>query len=268
MVLAFMTTRLASGARSPSELLFDARLIPIRRFVTGLVGLGKTCICASLLVLAIGNVAAQSPYTVEPPKAAISAPSAAAVVPPAVPANAITTATSVSAPSGYQLSANDMISVEVFGEDDLRTMGRLNAEGNVSLPLIGSVRLGGLTLTQATSRVTELYARDYLVNPKLNVSLAGYAKRRFTVLGQVNRPGTFEMPETSPGGIDLMEAIGMAGGYTRIAAPERVSVRRRAGSGSEEVVRVNAKRVERGQAGTKGFRVQPDDTITVGESIF
>src|SRR5438132_1581457 len=132
----------------------------------------------------------------------------------------------ISAPSGYVLGPNDQVAVEVFGEDDLRTNGRLNAEGNLSLPLLGSVKLAGLSLTQAASRLTELYARDYLVSPKVNVMLVGYAKRRFTVLGQVNRPGSYEMPEGSPGGIDLLEAIAMAGGYTRIAAPERITVRR------------------------------------------
>jgi polysaccharide export outer membrane protein len=171
----------------------------------------------------------------------------------------------ISAPPGYQLAANDAIAVEVFGEDDLKTSVRLNAEGNASLPLLGTVHLTGLTLTQATARVTELYARDYLVDPKVNMTLLGYARRRFSVLGQVNHPGSFEMPETSPGGIDLMEAIASAGGYTRIAAPERVSVRRHTENG-DQIIRVNAKRVERGKA--PNFRVQPGDSITVGESIF
>ncbi len=154
--------------------------------------------------------------------------------------------------------------MEVFGEDDLRTNGRLNGEGNLSLPLLGSVRLAGLNLTQAAARLTDLYGKDYLVNPKVNVTLVGYAKRRFTVLGQVNRPGSFEMPEGSPGGIDLLEAIAMAGGYTRIAAPERISVRRE-GTTGDQIVRVDAKRVAKGGG---SFRVQPGDTITVGESIF
>ena len=172
----------------------------------------------------------------------------------------------VSAPTGYQLSPNDSIAVEVFGEDDLRTSTRLNGEGSVSLPLLGSVHLSGLTLPQATAKITELYARDYLVNPKVNVVLLGYAKRRFTVLGQVSRPGSYEMPETSPGGIDLLEAIAMAGGYTRIAAPERISVRRHPGEKDEKVIRVDAKRLARSGGGT--FRVESGDTITVGESIF
>jgi polysaccharide export outer membrane protein len=187
------------------------------------------------------------------------------LVPPPVSTGPVTT-NSVTAPAGYVLTANDQVAVEVFGEEDLRTNGRLNGEGNLSLPLLGSVHLSGLTLTQATSRVTELYARDYLVNPKVNVSLVSYAKRRFTVLGQVNRPGSFEMPEGSPSGIDLLEAVAMAGGYTRIAAPERITVRRHGPKG-DEVLKVDGKRLARG-AGTSDFKVLPGDTITVGESIF
>jgi len=167
----------------------------------------------------------------------------------------------LSAPTGYILSANDQVAVEVFGEEDLRTNGRLNGEGNLSVPLLGSIHLAGLTLSQAATRLTDLYARDYLVNPRVNVMLVGYAKRRFTMLGQINRPGSYEMPEGSPQGIDLLEAIAMAGGYTRIAAPEKVSVRR-----GNQVIRVDAKRQARGNH--DAFTVQPGDTVTVGESIF
>jgi len=170
-----------------------------------------------------------------------------------------------SAPAGYVLGPNDYVGVEVFGEDDLRTNGRLNPEGNLSVPLLGSVHLAGLTLTQAASKLTELYSRDYLVNPRVNVILQSYAKRRFSILGQVGRPGSYEMPEGSPGGIDLLEAIALAGGYTRIAAPERITVRRQGGNG-DQIFKVNAKKFNKANGG--GFRVEPGDTITVGESIF
>jgi polysaccharide export outer membrane protein len=181
-------------------------------------------------------------------------------------ASAFSPGGSVSAPPGYILTANDQVAVEVFGEDDLRTNGRLNPEGNLSVPLLGSIHLAGLTLTQAAAKLTELYGRDYLVSPKVNVMLLGYAKRRFSILGQVSRPGSYEMPDSSPGGIDLLEAIAMAGGYTRIAAPERVTVRRQTGGGADQIFKINAKRFTKGSGG--GFRVEPGDTITVGESIF
>jgi polysaccharide export outer membrane protein len=140
-------------------------------------------------------------------------------------------------------------------------VARLNGEGNLSVPLLGSIHLAGMTLAKAATKLTELYARDYLVNPRVNVMLVGYAKRRFTMLGQVGRPGSYEMPEGNPEGIDLLEAIAMAGGYTRIAAPERVTVKR-----GTQVFKVNAKQQARGSHAA--FTVQPGDTVTVAESIF
>jgi polysaccharide export outer membrane protein len=171
----------------------------------------------------------------------------------------------VSAPAGYVLNPTDQVAVEVFGEDDLRTSGRLNPEGNLSVPLLGSIHLAGLTLTQAVSKLTELYSRDYLVNPKINVTLLTYARKRFSILGQVNSPGSKEMPEGTQEGIDLLEAIALAGGYTRIASPERITVRRQNASG-DQTFKVNAKRFTKGKGGA--FLVLPGDTINVGESIF
>jgi protein involved in polysaccharide export with SLBB domain len=196
------------------------------------------------------GTAASQPATTSTSRSASSAPAATG---------------GVSVPAGYILSPNDQVAVEVFGEDDLRISGRLTPEGNLNVPLLGSIHLAGLTPTQAASRLTELYSRDYLVNPKINVTLVGYGSRRFTILGQVGHPGIFEMPPTSPEGIDLLEAIAMAGGYTRIAAPERITVRRHSASG-DQILKVNAKRFTKGKGG--GFRVEPGDAITVGESIF
>ena len=203
-----------------------------------------------MLAQTMPGTAASQPATTSTSRAASSAPASTG---------------GVSVPAGYLLSPNDQVAVEVFGEDDLRISGRLTPEGNLNVPLLGSIHLAGLTPTQAASRLTELYSRDYLVNPKINVTLVSYGSRRFTILGQVGHPGIFEMPPTSPEGIDLLEAIAMAGGYTRIAAPERITVRRHSASG-DQILKVNAKRFTKGKGG--GFRVEPGDAITVGESIF
>ena len=197
------------------------------------------------------------------PGTVASRPAATSTSPAA--ASAATPIGGVSAPAGYILGPNDQVAVDVFGEDDLRTSGRLNPEGNLNVPLLGSIHLAGLTTTQAASRLTELYSRDYLVKPKINVTLLSYAKRHFVILGQVGHPGIIEMPESSPGGIDLLEAIAMAGGYSRIAAPERITVRRHTANG-DQILKVNAKRLAKGKGA--GFLVEPGDTITVGESIF
>ena len=72
------------------------------------------------------------------------------------PSSATIVAPGITAPSGYRLSVDDQVVVEVFGEDDLRTAARVNSEGAVSLPLLGSVKLAGLTLNDAAARLTEL----------------------------------------------------------------------------------------------------------------
>lgn len=227
-------------------------------------------LAAAFVLCALSSLSAQTGAPTESPNPSPASPSSAAAALLAetpnqgAPPRTGPSDSTISAPATYQLSPNDQVLIEVYGEDDLRTAGRLSADGAMSVPLLGSVKLGGLTLNQAATRLTELYGRDYLVHPKVNVTLVGYAKRRFTVLGQVSRPGSYEMPEGSPEGIDLLEAIAMAGGYTRIAAPERISVKR-----GNQVTRVDAKRLAKGRSGSNSsFRVEPGDTITVGESIF
>jgi polysaccharide export outer membrane protein len=203
-----------------------------------------------MLAQTMPGTAASQPAATSTSRAAASAPALAG---------------GVSAPAGYVLSPTDQVAIDVFGEDDLRTNGRLNSEGNLSVPLLGSIHLAGLTLPQAVSKLTELYSRDYLVNPKINVTLLTYARKRFSILGQVNSPGSKEMPEGTQEGIDLLEAIALAGGYTRIASPERITVRRQ-DPGGDHTFKVNAKRFTKGKGG--GFLVKPGDTINVGESIF
>src|SRR5207248_582314 len=241
-----MIIRWASGLRSG----FKLGLNRLRAGTEGwlAIALALSLLPEFLLAQIVPGAAASRPAATSTPPAAASAP---------------TPIGGVSVPAGYILGPNDQVAVDVFDEPDLRTNGRLNPEGDLNVPLLGSIHLAGLTTTQAASRLTELYSRDYLVKPKINVTLLSYAKRHFVILGQVGHAGIIEMPESSPGGIDLLEAIAMAGGYTRIAAPERITVRR----SGDKVVKVDAKRLARGD-GSSNFRVEPGDTITVGESIF
>jgi polysaccharide export outer membrane protein len=104
----------------------------------------------------------------------------------------------------------------------------------------------------------------YLVNPQVSLIIQAYAKRSFTVLGQVQKPGSYEI--VGDEAISLLQALGMAGGYTRIADPGNITVRR-TDSGSEQVMRFNGRRMAKGNA-SPDCVVKPGDVITVGESIF
>lgn len=165
--------------------------------------------------------------------------------------------------ASYKLSPKDTVHIKVYQEDDLETTARIDKDGNISFPLLGTAKIGGQNVQEATATMERLL-KEYLVKPQVSLSITSYSKRRFTVLGQVNHPGTFDMPEESS--VNLLEAVGMAGGYTRIANPSKITVKRIV-QGQETILHPDGKRMLK-ETGTPTFQVLPGDTIVVGEAIF
>ena len=165
-------------------------------------------------------------------------------------------------PKAYVLAPNDLVLVKVYRQDDLESRVRLAANGTTSFPLLGTINLGGKTLEEATAQIRDLLAKDYLVNPQVTLTILEYAKRRFTVLGQVQRPGTFEIP--SEESVDLLEAVAMAGGFTRLANTSKIIITRTVG-GKKSTFVLDAKNVTAN--GTAQVSVMPEDTITVAQRI-
>src|SRR5262245_44593267 len=163
----------------------------------------------------------------------------------------------------YQISPSDIVEIRVFQEDDLLTKSRIASDGTLVFPLLGVIKIGGQTVEQAAGLIKDLLAKDYLVNPQVSVTVLEYSKRRFTVLGQVTRPGPYEFP--NEGTIGLVEAIGMAGGPTRIASSKATVSRTK--DGKKDVIRLDYKAMSKNK-NSAGFEILPDDTITVEESVF
>jgi len=162
----------------------------------------------------------------------------------------------------YQLTAQDVISVVVFNEPELSVQARVDKDGAINMPLVGLVRIMGQNIRDA-SKTIESALREYLVKPQASVTILLYTKRRITVLGQVNKPGTIDLPDESA--VDLMEAIGMAGGFSRIAN-DKITVTRTV-NGREEVLKLDSKAMRK-DGSIKRFLVLPGDTISVGERLF
>lgn len=163
-----------------------------------------------------------------------------------------------------KLKPNDVIEVKVFQEDDLQSTLRISKEGTINFPLIGVVSVADKTPQEGADTIRRLLARDYLVNPQVSVTVKEYAKRRFTVLGEVQKPGSYDMPDRDS--VNLLEAIGIAGGYTRIAEPARVTLKRVV-DGEVTVFKLNANGMAKNKA-SQPFEVKPGDVITVAESLF
>jgi polysaccharide export outer membrane protein len=163
---------------------------------------------------------------------------------------------------GYVLRNNDLVRLTVFQEDDMTTETRISKSGYITLPLLGPVQLAGKTVSDATSEIRTKLDKDYIINPQVTLTVMQYAEQWVTVLGEVQKPGQVEIPPE--GGLDLLGAIALAGGYTRVADPGNVIVRRVI-NGRDVVARVDAKRLAR-DTKVGEFIVQPGDRISVGES--
>lgn len=200
--------------------------------------------CALLLGVPLSTQAQQAPGTLEGRGLANAAADATA--------------------PNYRLSANDLIYVKVFEEDDLNSTLRITEDGSIIFPLIGAVKIGGLTVASATLTIRDLLNARFVINPQVTITVLGYANRNVTVLGQVQHPGSFSMKDQ--GSIDLLHAIGLAGGFTRLANPSKITVKRTV-EGREVVSVLDAKRMA-ADSGTAAFVVLPGDTITVAERIF
>jgi protein involved in polysaccharide export with SLBB domain len=167
-------------------------------------------------------------------------------------------------PDGHVLRPNDAVLVRVYQEDDLSTQAQVRQDGTIVLPLLGVVTVGRQTVEQARRQIQDALAADYLVNPQVSLSVVEYARGRFTVLGQAQHPGTFDMPVDEP--MTLAGAVAMAGGYTRLANPARILVRRLT-QDHETILRFDGRLTKKGKSDATA-EIFPNDIITVGERWF
>jgi len=154
----------------------------------------------------------------------------------------------------------DRVEIRVFREDELTTSGQLSADGTLRMPLIGAVRLSGLSTDQAAAVITERLKDGYLVNPQVSVSIEGRVRRAITVLGQAQNPGVFELSEDRR--LTVVEAIGMAGGATRIANTRKMTLKRADG----RIQMINLKDITSGK--TADIALRDGDVLSIPESLF
>jgi polysaccharide export outer membrane protein len=162
------------------------------------------------------------------------------------------------------LNPNDLIRITVFQEDDMLTETRISKSGYVNFPLLGPILLAGKTVGQATAEIRTKLDKDYIINPQVTLTILDFAQQWVTVLGEVQKPGQVAIPPE--GGLDLLGAIALAGGYTRIADPSHVIVRRVV-DGKDKVLKVNADRLAH-DVNVPQFIVLPGDRISVAESLW
>jgi polysaccharide export outer membrane protein len=160
------------------------------------------------------------------------------------------------------LGPGDVFDVRVYGEEDLSSTYRVASDGTIDYPLIGTVNVDGLTPTDITKLLErKLLEGDFLKKPHVSILVKEYNSKKISVFGQVNKPGTFPYEE----GMNVVEGISRAGGFTSMARPNDTTVTRVV-SGAERKFKVPVEAIGQGRA--SNFILRPGDIIFIPERIF
>ena len=146
-----------------------------------------------------------------------------------------------------KLGPGDTVRVAVFGQPDMTTEARVSDRGTIGFPLIGEVKIGGATTSDAATAIAdELKKGKYLKNPQVTVALTAVRSRQVSVLGLVARPGRYVLEEAKPG---ISDVIASAGGIVA--------------GGADQVTVIRAGEAQKVNALSKDFVLKSGDTVYV-----
>jgi polysaccharide export outer membrane protein len=157
----------------------------------------------------------------------------------------------VSLLSTYKLAAGDVITIRVFGEDDLsRDKIRVSDGGTIPYPALGELKALGMTIGEIEHTITTGLKGGYLVNPRVSVHIEEY--RPFYINGMVDKPGGYPFQP----GLTVLKASSLAGGFKERASFSKISIIREGDPKSQR------------QKADLNSPVYPGDTVFVDESFF
>ena len=159
------------------------------------------------------------------------------------------------------IGAGDVIEVRVYREQELSGVYQVGAEGDVVFPLCQRVVVAGLTPNGAADKFRDCLAAGFMRDPQVTVLVREYNSKKVFVFGEVQKPGTFPYQD----GMSIVQAVTIAGGFTKTAAQNSTSVTRRV-NGQEVKVKVNVQDIALGKA--PNFTIEPGDIVYVPESLF
>ena len=164
----------------------------------------------------------------------------------------------------YILKPSDVISLEVFQEPDLNKGVRIQGDGSVALALIGKVKVAGMTASEAQALITDLYNRDYLVDPQISLLVVEFSPKVIHILGSVNNPGVVPIPPDRD--LTLIEAMANVSGVSRLGNPKSITIKRVEEDGRARQMEVNFSRILQ-DPNSKDIVLKEGDTIWVPERI-
>ncbi len=122
----------------------------------------------------------------------------------------------------YMLGPGDLLKITVYENDDLTTTARISGNGIISVPLIGKIKVAGMTPGEAEQRIDQKLAQGYIIDPHVTVFVKEYKSKQVTILGEVARPGVYTLTSNAT----VLDIISKAGGLTDKAG-NRIVIKRK-----------------------------------------
>jgi polysaccharide biosynthesis/export protein len=160
----------------------------------------------------------------------------------------------------YRIGAEDLLEIQVYGVDQLSRTVRVNSQGFISLPLIGTLAVGGMTAQEAETTVAARLATDYMQDPQVSLFIKEYTTQRVTIEGAVNKPGIYPLR----GETTLLRSLAIAGGQAHLSDMSEVMLFRADASGKRVAMAYDVDRIRRGELDDPA--VLNDDLIVVNRS--
>ena len=157
----------------------------------------------------------------------------------------------------YRIGPNDLMDVEVFGVPDLKRTIRVNSSGQISLALVGSVVVAGLSAQAAEELIAKKYSEKFLQNPQVSLFIREFTSQRITLEGAVAKPGIYPIT----GQVTLLRALALAGGGAAYSDLSQIMVFRTGADGGKLTQTFNLEKIRKGEL-TDPFIVA-DDVIVV-----
>ncbi|HWR37601.1 MAG TPA: polysaccharide biosynthesis/export family protein [Clostridia bacterium] len=158
----------------------------------------------------------------------------------------------------YVIGAEDLLAISVWKEPDLTRSVPVRPDGKISLPLIDEVKAEGLTPKQLETELTKRFSQ-YIASPQVSVIVADVRSRTFSIVGEVNRPGSFPLRQK----LTVLEALAAAGGFKDFAKTKRIYVLRLNADGTRSRLPFSYNRVIKGEETAQNVELQSHDTIVV-----
>jgi polysaccharide biosynthesis/export protein len=158
----------------------------------------------------------------------------------------------------YVIGPEDVLAINVWKEPEISRSVTVRLDGAISLPLVGEVQAAGKTPMQLEREITKKL-QAYISEPEVAVIVQEMRSKRFNVLGQVVKPGSYLLANSTT----VLDAIAMAGGFRDFAKEKSIYVLRHNTDGTETRLPFNYKDVIKGKNTEQNIKLEPRDTVVV-----